>query len=85
VPTSIAYLTPEVASPSVGGAWHASGTCKMGPLSDPMAVTDGQGRVIGVQNLRICDASLMPTIPRANTNTPTIMVAERIADLIKAA
>jgi 5-(hydroxymethyl)furfural/furfural oxidase len=69
---------------SVGGVWHASGTCKMGALSDPMAVTDGNGRVIGIQNLRICDASLMPTIPRANTNTPTIMMAERIADLIKA-
>jgi 5-(hydroxymethyl)furfural/furfural oxidase len=69
---------------SVGGVWHASGTCKMGAPSDPMAVTDGKGRVIGIQNLRICDASLMPTIPRANTNTPTIMMAERIADLIKA-
>jgi 5-(hydroxymethyl)furfural/furfural oxidase len=56
----------------------------MGAPSDPMAVTDGKGRVIGIQNLRICDASLMPTIPRANTNTPTIMMAERIADLIKA-
>ncbi len=71
-------------SASVGGVWHASGTCKMGAPSDPLAVTDGQGRVIGMQNLRVCDASLMPTIPRANTNTPTIMMAERIADLIKA-
>jgi 5-(hydroxymethyl)furfural/furfural oxidase len=70
---------------SVGGVWHASGTCKMGSPSDPMAVTDGQGRVVGFQNLRICDASLMPTIPRANTNTPIIMMAERIADLVKAA
>ena len=68
---------------SVGGVWHASGTCKMGRSDDAMAVTDGQGRVFGVENLRVCDASLMPTIPRANTNTPTIMMAERIADLIK--
>ena len=67
----------------VGGVWHASGTCRMGSEDDPQAVTDGAGRVYGVQNLRVVDASLMPTIPRANTNTPTIMMAERIADLIK--
>ena len=48
-----------------------------------MAVTDGVGRVRGVQGLRVCDASLMPTIPRANTNTPTMMMAERIADLMR--
>ncbi|MEO8884261.1 MAG: GMC oxidoreductase, partial [Devosia sp.] len=47
------------------------------------AVTDGSGRVYGVEGLRVVDASLMPAIPRANTNTPTIMMAERIADLIK--
>ncbi|MCB8881362.1 GMC family oxidoreductase N-terminal domain-containing protein [Acidisoma cellulosilytica] len=68
----------------VGGVWHASGTARMGAAEDPMAVTDGQGRVHGAQNLRVVDASLMPTIPRANTNIPTIMMAERIADLIKA-
>jgi 5-(hydroxymethyl)furfural/furfural oxidase len=67
----------------VGGVWHASGTARMGSRADPLAVTDGQGRVHGVQNLRVCDASLMPTIPRANTNIPTIMMAERIADLVK--
>ena len=55
----------------------------MGAAHDPMAVTDGTGRVIGLDNLRICDASLMPTIPRANTNTPTIMMAEKLADLIR--
>jgi 5-(hydroxymethyl)furfural/furfural oxidase len=54
----------------------------MGRATDPLAVTDGQGRVHGLEGLRICDASLMPTIPRANTNIPTIMMAERIADLI---
>jgi 5-(hydroxymethyl)furfural/furfural oxidase len=47
-------------------------------------VTLGDGRVIGVSGLRICDASLMPAIPCANTNVPTLMMAERIADLIKA-
>ena len=68
---------------SVGGTWHASGTCRMGRAGDPAAVTDGAGRVIGVSGLRICDGSLMPTIPRANTNIPIIMIAERIADLMK--
>ncbi len=67
----------------VGGTWHPSGTCRMGAEDNPMAVTSPSGRVYGVQNLRVCDASLMPSIPCANTNIPTIMVAERIADLIK--
>ena len=48
-----------------------------------MSVTDGGGRVYGTENLIVCDASLMPTIPRANTNTPVIMMAERLADVIK--
>ncbi len=69
---------------SVGGTWHASGTCRMGRPDDAMAVTDATGLVYGVSNLRVCDASLMPSIPRANTNMPTIMMAERIADMIKA-
>lgn len=68
---------------SVAGVWHPVGTCRMGRKDDPMAVTDGHGRVHGVEGLRVCDASIMPTIPSANTNIPTIMVAERIADLIK--
>ncbi len=72
-------------SGAVGGVWHASGTCKMGAESDPLAVTSGSGEVYGIAGLRICDASLMPTIPRANTNTPVIMMAEKIADDIKAA
>jgi 5-(hydroxymethyl)furfural/furfural oxidase len=67
----------------VGGVWHASGTCRMGAANDPLAVTDSAGLVRGAQGLRVCDASLMPTIPRANTNTPTLMMAERIADLIR--
>jgi 5-(hydroxymethyl)furfural/furfural oxidase len=68
---------------SVGGTWHPSGTCRMGAADDPAAVTDASGAVYGVQNLRVCDASLMPSIPCANTNVPTIMIAERIADLIR--
>ena len=75
-------LTAFVAR-NVGGTWHPACTCRMGAANDPLAVADGAGRVYGLQNLRICDASLMPSIPRANTNAPTIMIAERLADLIK--
>ncbi|KAA6486035.1 sorbosone dehydrogenase [Agrobacterium rhizogenes] len=67
----------------VGGTWHPSGTCRMGSPDDPMAVTSATGRVYGVEGLRVCDASLMPSIPCANTNIPTIMIAERIADFIR--
>ena len=74
----------EFVRKNVGGTWHPSGTCRMGRSDDPAAVTLSDGRVIGVGNLRVCDASLMPSIPCANTNLPTIMIAERIADLIKA-
>ena len=70
---------------SVGGTWHPSGTCRMGTSDDLDAVTDATGTVYGVQNLRVCDASLMPSIPCANTNIPTIMIAERIAEMIRAA
>ena len=78
-----AALTRFVRS-NVGGTWHPSGTCRMGLANDRQAVTLADGRVIGVDNLRVCDASLMPSIPCANTNVPTIMIAERIADLVKA-
>ncbi|HEX3881569.1 MAG TPA: GMC oxidoreductase [Stellaceae bacterium] len=67
------------------GVWHASCTCRMGDDGDPMAVTDNQGRVRGVQGLRVVDASLFPTVPCANTNFPTLMTAEKIADTILAA
>ena len=61
--------------------YHPSGTCRMG--RDDMAVVDARMRVHGVAKLRVCDASVMPSIPCANTNITTIMVAERLADLIK--
>ena len=61
------------------GIWHASGTCRMGAAEDPAAVTDVQGRVHGVQGLRVVDASLMPVVPRANTKLPTPMMAQKIA------
>lgn len=63
--------------------YHPSGTCKMGPASDKMAVVDAQLQVHGITNLRVIDASIMPTIVSGNTNVPTIMIAERAADLIK--
>lgn len=59
--------------------YHAAGTCRMGHVDDPMAVVDGQSRVIGVGGLRVVDASVMPSITRANTNITTIMIAEKIA------
>lgn len=69
---------------SVAGVWHPVGTCRMGTEDDRLAVTDGHGRVHGIGRLRVCDASVMPTIPSANTNIPTIMLAEKMADFIKA-
>ncbi|WP_171961919.1 GMC family oxidoreductase [Bordetella trematum] len=68
---------------NVFGVWHASGTCRMGSEHDRYAVTRSDGSVIGTQNLYICDASLMPRLPTANTNVPVVMMAEKIADDLK--
>jgi 5-(hydroxymethyl)furfural/furfural oxidase len=62
------------------GVWHASCSCRMGRPDDPMAVVDTQGRVKGLQGLRVVDASIFPVVPCANTNVPTLMAAEKIAD-----
>lgn len=64
--------------------YHYSGTAKMGPASDPWAVVDPQLRVYGVKGLRVIDASIMPAITNGNINAPTIMIAEKGADMIKA-
>jgi 5-(hydroxymethyl)furfural/furfural oxidase len=64
------------------GVWHASCTCRMGAREDSMAVTNPAGRVYGVGGLRVVDASIFPVVPCANTNFPTIMTAEKIADAI---
>ena len=69
---------------TVTGHWHASCTCRMGGVGDPNAVTDPTARVYGVEGLRVCDASIMPRVPRANTNFPTIMMAEKVAEGILA-
>ena len=62
---------------------HISCTCKMGPSDDPMSVVDQYGKVHGLQNLRVVDASIMPDCVRANTNVTTMMIGEHIADFIR--
>jgi 5-(hydroxymethyl)furfural/furfural oxidase len=64
---------------NVAGMFHVAGTCRMGASTDREAVVDRAGRVRGFDGLRVVDASIMPTVPRANTNIPTIMLAEKIA------
>ncbi len=63
-------------------AYHPSCSCKMGRVDDPMAVVDSQARVIGVEGLRVVDASIMPSITTGNLNAPTIMLAEKASDHI---
>ena len=63
--------------------WHACGTCRMGAHTDPRSVVDPDCRVIGVEGLRVVDASVMPEIPRANTHLTTVMIAEHIATRVK--
>jgi choline dehydrogenase-like flavoprotein len=68
---------------TVGTARHVSGTCKMGPDTDPMAVVDQHGRVKGIQGLWVADASVMPRIPRSGgAHATVIMIAERVVDWI---
>ena len=76
---TVDYKTPEDVRRDNLHYYHAVGTCKMGPDSDPTAVVDARGKVYGVDNLYVADASIMPVVPRANTNIPALVVGERIA------
>jgi choline dehydrogenase len=64
-------------------AYHPSCSCRMGAATDPGAVVDPEGRVIGIESLRLVDSSIMPTITNGNLNAPTIMIAEKLADAIR--
>ena len=67
---------------NVGSSHHICGTCKMGPETDPFAMLDQFGRVRGLEELRVADASIMPGVIGANTNATSIMIGERVADWI---
>ena len=67
---------------NVESAYHPSCTCKMGADSDSMAVVNSSGKVIGIEKLRVVDSSIFPSITNGNLNAPTLMVAEKIADVI---
>jgi 5-(hydroxymethyl)furfural/furfural oxidase len=73
-----AALTEHIEK-NVAGMFHVAGTCRMGAVTDQNAVVDNNGRLRGFDGLRVVDASIMPTVPRANTNIPTIMLAEKIS------
>ena len=68
---------------NVGTQYHTSGTCRMGPADDPMAVVDQYCRVHGLYGLRVVDTSVMPDVIRANTNCTAVLIAERVADWVK--
>jgi len=70
---------------NVAGMFHVAGTCRMGAADNRDAVVDSAGRVRGFDGLRVVDASIMPTVPRGNTNIPTIMVAEKVSAAITGA
>ena len=83
---------PDLVSDEALDAWmlreavtfsHISGTCKMGPSSDPMAVVSQSGRVYGLEGLRVADASIMPDLVSAPINPAVLMLGERMADLVR--
>jgi choline dehydrogenase len=84
----VAFQTDEELAQAAGKIgttiFHPVGTCRMGADNDPAAVVDSRLRVIGLRGLRIVDASVMPTITSGNTNSPTLMIAERASEMIRA-
>jgi choline dehydrogenase-like flavoprotein len=91
----VALTTPldELASDAAIDRWlranvtdyvHAVGTCRMGSRDDPAAVVDTDCRVIGYDGLRVCDASVMPDLPKANTHLTTVAIAERLVERMRA-
>jgi 5-(hydroxymethyl)furfural/furfural oxidase len=70
---------------ATGASFHPASTCAIGAADDPMAVVDPECRVYGVEGLRVADASVMPAIVSANTNMPTMMIAERVAEFMRGA
>ncbi|VXC57516.1 GMC oxidoreductase [Burkholderia sp. 8Y] len=83
----VRYQTEEELAQAAGDIgttiFHPVGTCRMGIDNDPGAVVDSRLRVLGVQGLRVVDASVMPVITSGNTNSPTLMIAERASDMIR--
>jgi choline dehydrogenase len=83
----IQFQTEEELQQAAGNVgttiFHPVGTCRMGAADDPAAVVDQRLRVIGVEGLRVVDASVMPNITSGNTNSPTLMIAERASDMIR--
>ena len=82
-PWGVASELPAWAKSRVGTTFHPSSTCRMGPVSDPMTVVDSTGRVHGVSGLRVVDASIFPTGPRANLQFTVVAVAEKHAEAIR--
>jgi len=81
--SSISPLTDDEILNATGASFHPASTCAIGAADDPMAVVDPQCRVYGVEGLRIADASVMPSVVSANTNMPTIMIGERVAEFMR--
>jgi len=73
----------NILSANVSSQWHLSGTAKMGAATDHNAVVNSSGQVYGIKGLRVVDASIMPEVTNGNTNSPTIMIAEKLSDAIK--
>jgi 5-(hydroxymethyl)furfural/furfural oxidase len=82
--TRVYPLSDEDIIEASGSSFHPSSTCAIGAADNPMAVVDPQCRVYGVEGLRVADNSVMPRIVSANTNTPALMIGERVAEFMRA-